>query len=149
MDALERLTTERACERVLLDALALVDAGRAEEALALFAPRSTLAGELARFQGQEQIRAFLRQRQRMAGRVERHVVTNLRLTVVDGQRVEGSAYLTLYRHDGPTGRGPAPLPGPLRVGEVALRFVRTPTEWRLGDGRVAVVFEREAPGEDA
>jgi hypothetical protein len=148
MDAWERLLIERECERLLVRLLRLADFGAGDEVAELFAPDGTLAIPLGRAQGLEQLRAVLLVQHELPERTERRVLSNLLLRVRDADRAEGTAYVTVYSHEGAPVGGEVPLVGPQALGMCSVRFVSTPAGWRLADCRIEPTFAREDWGSD-
>ena len=143
MDALARLLIERECERLLVRVLRLADFGSVEEAAGLFTPDGALAAPVGRVEGWEQLRAILSVRRKLPERTERRVLSNLLLRVGDADRAEGTAYVTVYSHEGPAVAGEVPLVGPQALGLCSVRFARTPAGWRIGEIRIEPTFARE------
>jgi ketosteroid isomerase-like protein len=145
MDDLERLMIERSCERLVTEYCHLVDHDEAARVADLFAEDGVWTSPENTMTGQTAIRAGFERRQRNAGRVSRHVCSNLLIEVIDPEHASGVVYLTLYRHDGEPGRGAAPSAAPSIVGEYRDSFVRTAEGWRFQRRDTVVSFvAREA-----
>ena len=147
MDPVQRLLIERECERLLLRVLRLADMGSGDDIAELFAADGTLVIPLGRAHGPEQLRAVLLLQQELPERTERRVLSNLLLTVHDAARAEGTAYVTVYSHDGAAVAGEMPLVGPQALGLCSVRFARTAAGWRLADCRVEPTFARAEWGD--
>lgn len=131
MDGLERLTIERACERLVTTYCHLVDHGEASRIADLFTDEGVWAAPGVEMKGRAQLAGGFKQREAQAERMSRHVCNNFRCDVIDADHAEGVVYLTLYRHDGDPERVVSPLVGPVIVGEYRDRFERTADGWRF------------------
>ncbi|MFI4974825.1 MAG: nuclear transport factor 2 family protein [Caulobacterales bacterium] len=140
MDDLQRLMIERACERLVAQYCHFVDHGQAGRVPELFSEDGVWASPDNTMTGRDAIAAGFRRRQENAGRLSRHVCSNLLIEVVDAERATGCVYLTLYRHDGEAGRRAAPAAAPSIVGEYRDTFVRTPEGWRFSRRDIGVTF---------
>lgn len=145
MDPSERYAIERECERLVVSYTHLVDFGEAERQAELFTADGIWEAGPGVFRGQEELRRVFGARQRNTLRTSRHVCTNLLIEVIDEKSATGVVYLTLYRHDGDTAGGPAPLDGPFAVGQYRDRFVRTDRGWRFAHRTLEVAFGRLTP----
>ena len=92
---MEILAIERACERLVLDWVDLNDRQDYESLAALFAADGTmirpngdpLAGRSAILKSYQS---------RPAGRITRHICSNIRITVESGDRARGLSYAVVY-----------------------------------------------------
>lgn len=84
--------------------------------------------------GRAAIAAWGRARQGI-GRKVRHVMSNLRILIEDGD-VVGHSILTLYRHDG-EGMGAA---SPLLIADCHDRYIDTAEGWRLAERKIELIF---------
>jgi hypothetical protein len=143
VDEFERMSIERACERLVSTYSHFVDFGEAARIADLFSEDGefTTPGVVT-LKGQKELRAGLGERQKKSARIARHVCTNLLVTVLDSDHAEGVVYVTIYRHDRAPGEGDAPPPIglPLMLGEYRDRFVRTPGGWRFARRETTVAF---------
>lgn len=151
MNADERLRIEAACARLVAAYCHYVDHGQAGRIAELFTADGVwTAPGVVTMRGREELRSGLTQREARSDRVSRHVCTDLLIDVLDADRAEGVVTVTIYRHDrgeGEPADGPAPLEGPLMVGEYRDRFARTVEGWRFSYREVAVSFlRRRGPG---
>jgi hypothetical protein len=144
MDDIDKLSIERACERLVTAYCHYVDHGEAARIAELFTENGVWAGPGSKMSGRAQLEAGFGQRQAQNERMSRHVCNNFLCDVEDENNATGVVYLTLYRHDGAEDRKLSPLEGPELVGEYRDRFVRTPDGWRIADRRIHVSFMRGA-----
>ena len=70
----------------------------------------------------------------------RHIISNVDLTRVDGDRAVVEAYMTAYRHDGPT-QGVPRIAGPFRLNIVSTAFRRSADDWLIVEQRMTPEFE--------
>ena len=128
MNERDRLAIEQACARLATAFHVHIDAFEHEEILALFAPDAEWIHPMAgRLKGHDQIRAYLDSKSRKP--TAQHITTNILIEVVDENHARGRCYYTFY-YDG-EGRDPAPLNGPMAVGQYRDEYVRTPDGWRF------------------
>ena len=150
MDADERLRIEAECARLVAAYCHFVDHGQAARIADLFTDDGVwTAPGVVTMRGRDELRAGLAQREARTDRVSRHVCTDLLIDVLDPDRAEGVVTVTIYRHDRSEGEPagePAPLDGPLMIGEYRDRFCRTPDGWRFARREVAVSFLRRRDG---
>ena len=144
MDAIERLLIERECERLVTQYCHYVDHGEAQRIADLFTNDGVwTAPGVVTMTGREELRRGLGHRQARTSRTARHVCSNLLLTVLDADNVEGVVYMTLYNHDRKDGEDPDELPPiglPRMIGECRDRFSRTPEGWRFSRREVVAAF---------
>lgn len=131
-----RATARADIEAMLVEWAWLIDHGRADEAVAFYAPdaEQTIQGDTAR--GIAAIGDRLRRRAAMQQRVSRHVIGNLRLSAESDARIRGSWILTLYRTD-----GIPDSPVPHMICDVDDIYARTADrQWKIANRRVVPVF---------
>jgi hypothetical protein len=123
---------ERACERLVVDFAYFSDRREYEPLAALFAEN----GVMRRPSGDPLIgRAAILEsyRSRPAGRITRHICTNIRVTVESDTLAHGLTYAVVYSAD--PGQPPEQ-----RIGEFEDEFVLTPDGWRLGSRQARFVI---------
>ena len=141
-----QLVAERDCQRLVHDYAWLVDSGAASGVADLFTDDGVWLGADGRgMHSQEEIRKGFAQREGLARRTSRHVMTNLRIDANGTDHAVGTAYLINYRHDaaGGTAAHPAPAGHPKFVGDYHFTFRRTPAGWRIETLRFELAFLRE------
>jgi len=128
MNERDRLDIEQACARLVTAFHVHIDAFEHDEVLNLFADDATwihpMAGPL---HGRAAFKGYLDSKSRKP--TAQHITTNILIDVIDENRAKGRCYYTFY-YDG-EGRDPAPLTGPMAVGQYRDEFVRTPAGWRF------------------
>jgi ketosteroid isomerase-like protein len=143
---LRRLVDERSCERLVVEYAWLIDSGAASRVADLVTEGATWTGaDGGGMVGREEIRRAFEGRERLARRLSRHVVTNLRIDVEDDDHASGTACLVQYRHDAADGPAvaPAAMEHPKFVGDYHLTFVRTVEGWRIDSLRFELAFLRQ------
>ncbi len=136
---------ERACTRLVLDAVAANDGGDFEAFAALFTPDGILrrpSGEP--LHGREAIAASYGTRP--ASRITRHVVSNVRIDVESSAAARGLSYVVLYAADGdaaPDRHFGVPADPRTLVGEFEDRFVLTGEGWRIAERDARFVMHAE------
>jgi len=132
LDAQQLLLIEHACSKLVLRAAALADAGQAAQLAALFTPDGVLvrpSGDA--LEGRQAIEASYSQRP--AGRLTRHLVTNI-LVEVDSPsqaRALSSVLLWSANTDDEPDRFGRPTRAPQVVGEFQDSFALTDEGWRI------------------
>lgn len=106
MDAAERLIAERACERLILDYAALVDAARWDEVAALYAANGRMSRPTAPDDFIEGRGAILAGFLVRPPRTTRHICANIRVDVESRSRASALSQILLF-----TGAGSPPLVG--------------------------------------
>lgn len=144
VDDTSRVRIERACEALVVNYTHYVDFGEAARVAELFTHDGVWESGETSMVGAEQIRRGFESRQKMTGRTSRHACTNLHVDVIDERNAQGLVYFTLYRHDGDA--TPAPLDGPLMVGQYRDRFVLTDDGWRFTHRTAEAAFVRKSSG---
>lgn len=144
MDDLERLLAERACERLIMEYCRRVDFGNASAIADLFAEDGTWKGTDLFLDGQDEIRRWFSDRERLTRRVSRHLCVNVIVDVLSPDEAKSLCFLVNYRHDRREGDQslPVPMEVPKYLGELHDRFRRTPDGWRFAERRVEVAFVR-------
>ena len=144
MDDLQRITAERACERLIVDYCRLVDFGRAGEIADLFTEDGRWEGTELVLDGREEIRAWFTRRAGLTRRVSRHLCVNVGVDLLSEDEARSECLLVNYRHDRQEGdmTMPVPVEVPKYVGELRDEFRRTPDGWRFASRRVDVAFAR-------
>jgi hypothetical protein len=129
---MDTLTIERACERLVLDFAYYSDHQEYESLAKLFASE----GAMYRPNGDPLtgydaiLQAY---RARPAGRITRHVCSNIRITVHSADRARGLTYAVVYSANGNE-------KAEERIGEFEDEFVRTPEGWRFAVRRARFVM---------
>ena len=129
---METLTIERTCERLVLDFAYYSDHREYESLAELFASDGVmhrpngdpLTGSDAILQAY---------RSRPAGRVTRHVCSNIRITVQSPDRARGITYAVVYSASGSE-------KAEERIGEFEDEFVRTSEGWRFAVRRARFIM---------
>jgi uncharacterized protein (TIGR02246 family) len=133
---------ERACARLVLDFVDRSDQRDHEGLAALFAPDACLV----RPNGESLIgRAAILEsyRSRPAGRITRHICTNVRITVLSAERARGISYAVVYsanENAPPDGHFGVKADARRLVGEFEDEFVRTTDGWRFANRRCRFVM---------
>jgi ketosteroid isomerase-like protein len=135
----------RACTNLVMDYAYYRDHGDAEAYAALFTENGTLLLTNQPIQGHQAIAKA------MLARVEegttRHVMTNVRITVVDDGHATGISYVSVYLTRGTLENGkPLPLTGPSLIGEYHDKFEKTGDGWRIAERRLQRVLAAPPPG---
>jgi hypothetical protein len=142
---LQRIISERACERLMFEYARLVDSGRASGIPELFTDDAVWTGADGRsMNGRAELVAAFSGREALARRQSRHVITNVIVDVGVDDEATGIAYLINYRHDAPGGvaENPAPAGHPKFVGDYRLRFRRGGGQWRIASLQFDLAFLR-------
>lgn len=119
----------------------LIDHGQAAAVVELFTADASFdsAGMLS--QGRAELAARFERRQARE-RTSRHVWSNLRLTALGPDLVQGEAILTVFRHDGP-GVGPATA---ALVLDLRDRYTQVAGRWRIAARTLTRIFHDPPPG---
>ncbi len=139
---MDTLAIERACERLVLDSVYFTDSQNYVAFIRLFAANGTIrrpSGEpLA---GREAIlNSYL---SRPAGRMTRHICTNIRITVESADHARGLSYAVVYSanvDDPVEGHFGVKADPRHMVGEFEDEFVVTPEGWRFASRRARFVM---------
>lgn len=131
-----------ACTAAIQRFSAYVDAGRYDDAAALFAPDGVMQRPQERIEGRDALRQSFRSRP--AHRLTRHVISNLVLDPVDDNTVRALSYVCVFRHLGTPGE-PLHLPVQARIPETLAEYidelVRVDGAWLIGRRTVRPVFD--------
>ena len=131
-----------ACTAAIQRFSAYVDAGRYDDAAALFAPDGVMQRPQERIEGREALRHSFQQRP--AHRLTRHVISNLILDLVDDNTVRALSYVCVFRHLGTPGETlhqPVPARNPETLAEYIDELVRVDGAWLIGRRTVRPVFD--------
>lgn len=128
---------ERQCVRLCHDFVWLVDACQYDGFVALFAVDGAFerAGQISR--GHEAIRQFLAARP--AGRVTRHVCTNIRIDMITPDAAKGTCTALMFQ--APAGQQtPLPVSTPVVVDYDDL-YQLTDSGWKFKHRKIQVIFQ--------
>jgi ketosteroid isomerase-like protein len=134
----ERLSIERACERLSVDYCRLIDDGDFKAVVQLFTPDAVWHHLKGLIVGHAGITAYFDAKPPSFGR---HHVSNMHIDVVDADHAEGGAYFIFYVAPAKPADGPASMTGPAVAGRYSDRFVRTPQGWRFAERRILLEFK--------
>ncbi|HSV47291.1 MAG TPA: nuclear transport factor 2 family protein [Ramlibacter sp.] len=131
MDNLAHLMIEHACQKLVFEAAARADANDAAGLAALFAQDAVLVRPDSQLlTGREAIQAAYAARP--AGRITRHLVTNVRVEVASPTAASAVSYVLLAAGSESDASGPQGRPMPrLVVGEFHDRFSLIDGDWRI------------------
>lgn len=110
----------------------LIDQNQADRLHELYASNGKMLGVGMELDGKEAIRKYGVERVKMTGRKARHLCSNLRISPVDAEHVQGNFMITLYRHEG-EGLGDAT---PVAIADITDTYVVG------GDGRLLIEQRR-------
>ena len=133
---------ERACERLVMDFAYFSDRQDYESLANLF----VADGTMIRPSGDPLIgrEAIIKSYQsRAAGRITRHVCTNIRITVESANRARGLRYAVVYSanaNEPPEAHFGIKADARQLIGEFEDEFVRTPEGWRIESRRARFVM---------
>jgi SnoaL-like domain len=130
MSDLERLNSERACERLILDYAAFNDAQDWEAATSLYAPHGRMSRPTAPDVFIEGSEAILRAFQSRPPRTTRHICANVRIDVLSDTRATATSQILLF-----TSAEAPPL-----VGSYADIFEKIDGRWRFSERRGSLDF---------
>lgn len=143
MNDRDRQSIEQACARLVTAFHVHIDAFEHDEVLALFAEDATwihpMAGPL---KGHQEFKAYLDSKSTVPTAM--HITTNILIDVIDEDHAKGRCYYSFY-YDG-EGRNPAPVVGPMAVGQYRDEFIRTADGWRFSFRQPTNIFMGEAFG---
>lgn len=148
MNSLHDLVHERACVALLHRYCWLIDSGNASQVALLFTTSGTWILGKSKVSGTAALRGSFAVREAATERTTRHVLTNLVIEIDPGSAdgpssATGRGYLTAYRHDAQVrGSDPAPLPGPVMVGDMHAEFVCRDGIWLINTLRTSPSFLR-------
>ena len=132
----------RACERLVVDFAHFSDSQDYQSLAGLFAP----SGTMVRPSGDSLVgRAAILEsyRLRPAGRISRHICTNIRITVESSDRARGLTYAIVYSanaNQAPDAHFGVKADPRQSVGEFEDEFVRTQEGWRIASRRARFVM---------
>lgn len=130
MDAVDLLTAERACERLIIDYAALNDAGDWNAVAALYIADGRMSRPTAPddfLEGRDAILAAFNAR---PSRASRHICANIRISVCSGGTATATSQILLF-----TGPDQAP-----KVGSYQDRLTLTADGWRFVERRGSLDF---------
>lgn len=136
MDTHEQQSIEQACRSLLAEYAVAVDTGDAAGMVVLFAPDGTLRRGDLTLRGPDELPKILGKRP--DDLVMRHLLTTMRIRVVDSDHAEGLTYYMVHN-----GRGadlPLAMGQPFSIGDWHSRFVRTEQGWKLADQEIVRAF---------
>ena len=139
----EERAIEWECKSVLLQNLQHVDQREYELAADLYTTDATWSLDGFALKGREKILEALYPA--LSNGTVRHIFSNTVVDVIDDDHAECWSYHSIYYtadgriedHD-----GPLPLEGPHRVGDQAVKMVRTDEGWRIASLKSTTVFRR-------
>ena len=136
--------TAFACERAVLEFTHGFDLGDFDAMARHFAPDGVWQRHDGDLVGLEALARFMRARH--PGLFVRHVLSNLRTTVLSEDRAVVDSYVTVYRCDfADAPRLPAPLAGPNVVGRYRDELTRNACGWQLARREVRIDFKQKDP----
>ncbi|SRR5690606_13912412 len=128
-----------ACEDVVLRFTAHFDAFEHEEMERYFAPDALWARHDGDICGLNDLRE--RMARRPANAIVRHMMTNLRTTLLSPGHAVVESYVLVFRHQFPEGgKPPAPLGVPTVMGRYHDRLVRLDGAWKIMERRSTIDF---------
>lgn len=130
MDVVERLIAERACERLIIDYAALVDAARWDAVAALYSAGGRMSRPTAPDDFIEGRDAILASFQARSPRKMRHICGNIRITLESATRATAQSQILLF-----TGADQQPL-----VGSYADILANEGDGWRFLERRGSLDF---------
>jgi hypothetical protein len=145
-DLLSRVADEWLAQQVILRFVAHLDAGEHECMERFFAPDAVW------YQAQGPIRGRAELRERLASlphdQIVRHVLTNLRTTMISRDEALVESYFTVYlqRRSGDAA-APVATQGPRHIGRYHDRLRRIDGEWLLSERQTT--FDLTLPSDDA
>ena len=129
------IRTRREIESVLMEWSWLIDHGKSQEASVFYADDAEQSIAGATVCGFEAIEQGLKRRADMTGRTSRHVISNLRLSLLSDSTVDATWILTLYRSD-----NVAKPAKPILVGDVFDSFRKETNGWKITSRKIVSVF---------
>jgi len=144
MDETEKMLIEWECQKLMRRYYKHVDHYEYDEAILLFTPDVDWLGLGVKLDGRDEILKGLHGG--LGAGTIRHMLTNVVVTVIDGNHAKATAYNTLYsspdirydQHDGPIDFRTA-----TQIVEQADEFTRTDEGWRISKRRGEAVFKRD------
>lgn len=143
-DAGARLRDEWECQQVVLWFTAHLDASEYEEMERYFTSDGIWHQARGPVRGHQELRERLRSFD--PDRIWRHVLTNLRTTILDREHAVVDSYFTVYiQQRGGDRTTPVVTPGPRHVGRFRDRLRRVDNTWLLAERQV--IFDLKIQGE--
>ena len=137
----ERDRIERACLKIVVDCAHAADNFRHDEFVSLFTKDGALILPRGEYRGHKAIAEMLAGRDRK--QMTCHVVTNTKITVLDGTNASGVVYLTLYKGNPAAGEAVVYDTVPEAVGCYEDRYVKTAEGWRFAERRSKRLFVKK------
>lgn len=132
---------ENAAAKLLNRFFHCLDDGRYEEMAELMAPDGVWHRQGKALQGPAAVLAAMRERP--AGLVSRHVVSNLVVDAAAEDRAEAAFYATVFAHSGaPGAQPPAPMELPFQLAVFRATALRGGDGWRIGQLSSTPAFKR-------
>lgn len=129
MDRSEERAIEWDCTRLITSFYMLLDEKRYDELAGLFAADGAWVRLGEELVGPDAIVAAMEEREDW---LTAHLVSNIRIDIIDADNVETTQYVTLYRQEGQAGAdGPAPVVPPLGVLRHRDTLVRDGAGWKF------------------
>jgi hypothetical protein len=129
MDQKTKREIEWDCNQLILNFYGFLDEKRYEELVELFAEDGAWVRLNTELKGKQKIREAMNERDDW---LTAHLVTNVRIDIVDADHANTTQYITLYRHEGwDTGAGPAPVVLPLGILRHRDQLVREAGVWKF------------------
>jgi ketosteroid isomerase-like protein len=138
MESSEVTDIVRICSDLIARYTHFADLGEIQRVPELFTEDGVWATPTEQHEGQEALRKRFESSVGLQ-RITRHVCTNVLVNVLSAEEATATVYLTLYRHDGPVD-GPAPISGPVKMGQYRDRLVKTAEGWRFAERRCTFAF---------
>ena len=147
MDRKQERAIERECQRVLSQNFHHVDRREYEAAANQYTTDANWSVDGVTLNGSAEILEALYPA--LGDGTIRHVFTNAIVTVIDEDQAECRSYLSIYYTADARiedSQGPLPFEGPHRIGDQAVKMVRTEDGWRIASLQSNTIFRRN-PGE--
>lgn len=129
MDNTTKREIEWDCTQLILKFYGFLDEKRYEELVELFAGDGAWVRLNTELAGKQQIREAMNERDDW---LTAHLVTNVRIDIVDADHANTTQYITLYRHEGwNADAGPAPVVLPLGILRHRDQLVREAGVWKF------------------
>lgn len=143
MDAIERLTIEADCTRLMTEFAKCSDTFAYERALELFVPDCRFSRADETFDGHEGLRFALSRRP--LDRMTRHIVSNVLIDIDGPDAATGEAYSLVFGHKGALAEAEeAPLGAPDSLIHYHAGFMRTQAGWRIRTWHIGLAFRKRA-----
>jgi hypothetical protein len=129
MDHTTRREIEWDCNQLVLNFYGFLDEKRYDELAELFAEDGAWVRLNKELKGRQKIRDAMNER---SDWLTAHLVSNVRIDIVDADHASSTLYVTLYRHEGwDAAAGPAPVVLPLAVLRTCDQLVREAGAWKF------------------